>query len=274
MQDTLKLFNQNELQVLTESEEKNIFRKINSKSRERIIYAHARLVVKIAQRYEGCGLDLEDLVSEGFIGLLKAIDHFDPKRGAKFSYYCSFWVKQVIIKALANKGRLIRLPAGVTSDFLNILKFKSSELGKQKSPTIEEISGELGLPLCRVKNIYNATRTVFRLDHPKEDSGSKNVASVGESIEDERATSPSMTAGETNDASLLLKYFNKLNKRERLIIANRFGLGGEEKWTLQKLSEKLSLSRERVRQIEEKTLLKLREMFEEDEELCRKTIPV
>lgn len=268
MDAILKLFNQEKLVNLTQDEEKSIFKKINDKTRERIVYAHARLVVKICRKYEGCGLDLEDLVSEGLTGLHRAIELFNPKKGIKFSYYCSFWVKQRVIKALSNQGRLIRLPPGITWDFLNILKYRAScEAKGRKNPSNEETAKKLKIPLGRVRNINNATRDFVYLDSPVKDYSQEDIM-FSSFIEDERAVLPFTSMAKENDLKVLSRCINKLNEREQLIIKNRFGLGDESEKTLQQLANRLKLSRERVRQIEEKTIWKLKEMFEEEEKIC------
>jgi RNA polymerase primary sigma factor len=264
MDNILKLFPQDKLQLLSKEEEEKIFENPTCEDRERIFLAHARLIVKFAKKYEGYGLDLEDLVSEGNIGLFKAIDHFDRKRGIKFSYYCSFWIKQRIIKALAKRGRLIRLPAGITSDFLNILKlYETYEMRGKENPSDEKVAAKLKIPLRRVKNILSATKNLVYIDSPVTGS-TDGQRLTGESIEDGECVLPFETIDKKEKLRSLEKYVRKLNIREQLIIKGRFGLADEGRQTLNQIAGGLKLSKERVRQIEAEIILKLKEMFHKE----------
>lgn len=267
MDNILRLFPQDKLDLLSETEEKEIFKKINDKARERILYAHIRLVVKICQKYQGYGLDLEDLVSEGCIGLFSAMDRFDENKGAKFSYYASFWIKQAIVRALSKQGRLIRLPAGITADFLNILKLYNiyKERG-QEIPPKEETANKLKIPLQRVKNILGATEIFLRLDGPVSGSETNDRPSIEEIIEDKEATLPIERLVKAEKEVSLQKYLSKLSGREQIIIKERFGFESGREQTLREIAGRLNLSRERVRQIEARTIEKLKEMFDKETE--------
>lgn len=269
MNNILKAFPQDKLDLLSKEEEKKIFKNLKDcGARERILYSHVRMVVKLAKKYEGYGLDLEDLVSEGCAGLFLAMDHFDENKGAKFSYYASFWIKQAIIRGLAKHGRLIRLPAGITADFLNILKlFDTYEEKGKEHPSYKEVANKLKMPLQRVKNILDATKYLVFIDSQAgNESGNRSERDrlLGEAIEDKGAVLPIEKMEKEEREKALAKYISKLSERERVIIKERFGLIDGRGQTLREIAGKLELSRERVRQIEEQTLSKLKEMFDEE----------
>ena len=267
-ESVLKMFSEKDMVFISHEEEKGLFENLNCAAREKILNSHIRLVVKLAREYADYGVDLEDLVSEGCIGLFRAIDRFDPKKGARFSYYCAFWIKQFIIKALADQSRTIRLPTAAVTEYLKILSYcRKYREENAEEPTLQSISKGIGVAAHRVAYIQEATRTCVSIDMPLQDCDNRTV---GEVIEDEKNPSPSVTTERFDDIKILKKFISKLNRREQIVVNNRFGIISDEEETLAEIGKKLNITRERVRQIEEVAMEKLKSMFEM-EKLDKKT---
>lgn len=261
--NVLKMFSKEEMGFISREEEVGLFKRLDRAGRERLLNSHIRLVVKLAREYSGYGVDLEDLVSEGCIGLFRAIDRFDHTKGTRFSFYCVFWIKQAIVKALADQSRAIRLPTGATIEYLKILKFiKRYREAHAGEPSAQEIAESVDISANRVSYILAATEaciSIHALVNGLEDTA------VYETIQDYRMVSPSTGAESADDVKMLRRFFNKLNKREQVVLSHRFGLFSNDEQTLAEIGGTLNLTRERVRQIEEESLLKLKNMLKKEQ---------
>ncbi|MEY4384802.1 MAG: hypothetical protein RLY20_85, partial [Verrucomicrobiota bacterium] len=235
-------------------------KKGDKKAREHMIKANLRLVVKIARDYEGIGLPLLDLISEGNIGLMKAVERFDPAKGGKLSTYGSWWIKQSIKRALANQSKTIRLPVHLVdkiSKMRRVAMRLQEELGRE--PTDEELGGELGITASRVAQMRQASIRPASLDAPIGDDDSNNFSEI---VQDENATSPYENLEEKTVTGMLREMVKTLPPREATILNYRFGLDGGTEKTLEEVGQKFGVTRERVRQIQNIALRKLRRMIE------------
>jgi RNA polymerase primary sigma factor len=224
-------------------------------AKRRLVEANIRLVMKIARSYSYYGVELEDLVNEGNMGLMVAAEKFDPNRGVKFSTYSSFWIKQKILRALTNKSSIIRLPVYLKQRYLGIRKFVDDyKFKNNSSPTNDEIAEEFGISVSKVEKIFEATAPVLRLD------GELDGVRFDEYIEDKGSSTPSLILESKDDVEYLSKMLSNLPKREEYILRHRFGLSGEKE-TLEKIGDKLGVTRERIRQVEKSALVKLRFMY-------------
>jgi len=253
-----------QVKLLTPAEEIALARRVrkgDKKAREQMIKANLRLVVKIARDYEGLGVPLLDLVNEGNIGLMKGVQRFDPRKGAKLSTYASWWIKQAIKRALANQAKTIRLPVHVV-DKLTHMRRKEVSLREalDREPTDEELAQELGLDPRRVKQYREASKAPVSLDAPVGDDESSRVSEV---VADPGASLPSDRLVQETDLALMREILAKLPERERTIVALRFGLDNDSEETLEEVGARFGLTRERIRQIQEQALKKMRAEFQE-----------
>jgi RNA polymerase primary sigma factor len=249
--------------LITPQEEIDLAKKIkkgNRQAREQMIKANLRLVVKIARDYENFGLPLLDLINEGNIGLMKGVERFDPAKGAKFSTYGSWWIKQSIRRALANQSKTIRLPVHVVDKISHIRRtaMKLQEvLGVE--PDDDQIAEELGISVGRVRQYRQAAVAPMSLDSPLGEDSDNRIADI---VPDERAETPFETMSDKADTSLLHEVMAKLPPREAAILSLRFNLDGNGDATLEDVGKKFGVTRERIRQIQEIALKKLRKMME------------
>jgi len=255
-----------QVKLLTLQQEVELAAKIkkgDKKAREQMIKANLRLVVKIARDYEGIGLPLLDLISEGNIGLMKAVERFDPSKGGKLSTYGSWWIKQSIKRALANQSKTIRLPVHLVD---KISKMRRTALKLQeilgREPSDEELAEEMGISALRVSQMRLAAVRPASLDAPIGDEESNNFAEV---VQDENADDPYEQLEDKTVTSMLQDMVMKLDPREATILRIRFGLDGGSEKTLEEVGEKFGVTRERVRQIQNIALRKLRRMIEKIE---------
>jgi RNA polymerase primary sigma factor len=229
-------------------------------ARDRMVRANLRLVVNIARGYTGKGLGLQDLIEEGNLGLLRAVEGFDPAVGTRFSTYASYWIKQSIKRALINTAKTIRIPAYMVellSKWRRATTRLSEELGR--TPTPEEIARVLGLPRKKLPIIKKAIR-IYNLT-PQTDQADAGW-SLGEMIQDERARTPDTEMVESDNLVHVMQQLETMDPREATVLRMRFGLEGHEPKTLKEIGETLNLTRERVRQIETEALGKLAESLE------------
>ncbi|HLX96818.1 MAG TPA: RNA polymerase sigma factor RpoD/SigA [Verrucomicrobiae bacterium] len=252
-----------QVKLLTPQEEIELAARIkkgDKKAREQMIKANLRLVVKIARDYDGIGLPLLDLISEGNIGLMKAVERFDPRKGGKLSTYGSWWIKQSIKRALANQSKTIRLPVHLVdkiSKMRRVAMKLQEELGRE--PTDEELADELGMTGARVRQMRMASIRPASLDAPIGDDDSNNFSDL---VEDENAITPYQDLEDKTVTGMLQDMVKHLDPREATILRYRFGLDGGSEKTLEEVGEKFGVTRERVRQIQNLALKKLRRMIE------------
>ena len=252
-----------QVKLLTPDEEIELAARIkkgDKKAREQMIKANLRLVVKIAHDYEGFGLPLLDLISEGNIGLMKAVERFDPAKGGKLSTYGSGWIKQSIKRALANQSKTIRLPVHLVDKISKMRRVAlklQEEFGRE--PTDEELAEELGMTSTRVAQMRTAAIRPASLDAPIGDDDSNNYSEI---IADENADTPYELLEEQTVTRMLQEMVKTLDPREGTILRYRFGLDGGSEKTLEEVGEKFGVTRERVRQIQNIALSKLRKMIE------------
>lgn len=253
-----------QVKLLTPQEEIELAAKIkkgDKKAREHMIKANLRLVVKIAHDYDGLGLPLLDLINEGNIGLMKAVERFDPAKGGKLSTYGSWWIKQSIKRALANQSKTIRLPVHLV-DKISKMRRTAMKLQEEfgREPTDEELAEELNTSASRVAAMRTAAIRPASLDAPiSEDEDSNSYSEV---VADENATSPYAQLEDKTVNSMLEEMVTKLDPREATILRYRFGLDGGNEKTLEEVGLKFGVTRERVRQIQNIALRKLRKMIE------------
>ncbi|MFT4640827.1 MAG: RNA polymerase primary sigma factor [Verrucomicrobiales bacterium] len=247
--------------LLTPADEVRLAARIkkgDEEARLHMIQANLRLVVKIAQDYNGLGLPLDDLIAEGNIGLMKAVERFDPKKGGKLSTYAAWWIKQCMRRALANQGRTIRLPVHMKekiSKMTRIASHLTEELGRE--PTVEEISEFTGIPTPKLSALVEAAMRPASLDAPMGD-GTDSRMTFGETVCDEAMISPDDTASDADMVDQLGDLLHELDDRERRIIDLRFGLGGRRSRTLVEVGKEFGVTRERIRQLQNVALTKMR----------------
>lgn len=232
-------------------------------ARSHMIKANLRLVVKIAFDYANYGLPLVDLISEGNIGLMKAVERFDPHKGAKLSTYAAWWIKQSLKRALANQSKTIRLPVHMTDKISKMWRLAlviSRELGRE--PTDDELAEEIGIDRVRLASLKAASLRPASLDAP---ISADDDTEFGATIGDERAQTPLELLSHKNLHHQLDGLLNVLDQRERRIICARYGLNGEEPKTLEEVGQEFAVTRERIRQLQNIALKKLRRAFQKRE---------
>lgn len=256
-----------QIPLLSREEEVELAHRIqkgDAAARQKMIQANLRLVVKIAHDYATSGLPLLDLISEGNIGLMKAVDRFDPSKGGKLSTYAAWWIKQSIKRALANQSKTIRLPVHLV-DKIARMRRTASRLAEDfgREPTDEELAHELGISSSRVGELRTIAIQPASLNATvgEEEDGT----SLGELVKDESAIDPASIIQNENLRKTVMELLPTLDARERKILALRFGLEGNEEMTLEEIGKKFHLTRERIRQLQNLALRKVRRALEKKE---------
>ncbi len=248
----------NETALLTADEEKELAYAIaegNVAARDRMVRANLRLVVNIARGYTGKGLPLQDLIEEGNLGVLRAVEGFDPTMDTRFSTYASYWIKQSIKRALVNCAKTIRIPAYMV-ELLSKWRKATALLSDQlnRTPTAEEVAAELGLPKKKLGIVKKAIQLYNTTPQSDDD---ENGWSLGEMVADERAIGPDEELLNSDNVIHVYRMLDDMDEREATILRMRFGLDNEEPKTLKEIGETLGLTRERVRQLEHEALKRL-----------------
>jgi RNA polymerase primary sigma factor len=258
--DSLRLYLRaiGRVSLLTAEQEVMLARRIergDMRAKQQMIEANLRLVVSIAKSYLGRGLTFLDLIQEGSMGLIRAVEKFDYRRGYKFSTYATWWIRQAVTRAIADKGRTIRIPVHMVEK-LNKVVHAERQLIQQlgREPTPEEIAAELETTVREVRDVLRMAQQPISLEKPV---GEEDESALGDFVEDQSAESPFELAAERLRCENLRRALSALPEREREVIELRFGLTGERPYTLEEVGRAFNVTRERIRQIENHTLKKL-----------------
>jgi len=254
--------------LLTHEEEIDLGRRIregDETARSKLIERNLRLVIPVAKKYRGMGLPFGDLIQEGNIGLMRAADKFDPEKGFRFSTYATWWIRQAVQRAVADKGRTIRVPVHMGEKIRKMARtYNELSAELEREPTDEEVADRLGWDVDRVKDVKSAIPDATSLNQPL--SSDEGSSELGDLIEDERESGTVSEVVRALETSRLMESVEQLPERERRVLVRRYGLDGEKPATLADLSEELAVSRERVRQLQYETEQILRDegKYEQD----------
>ncbi len=252
--------------LLTAQDERDLARRISQgdmAARDRMIESNLRLVVKIAKRYMNRGLPFLDLIEEGNMGLIKAVERFKLSKECRFSTYATWWIRQSIERALVNQSRTIRLPVHVSDDINKFIKISRELLQKlNRDPKIAEIAEAMGVDPQYINRLMVLVKKTYSIEHPM---GENNDYSLIDTIEDPSAADPAVLIEELNKFNRVSEWLDTLSENERDILTLRFGLEDREPQTLDTIGKRFGVTRERIRQIEAKSLEKLRKIMEESQ---------
>ena len=263
--DAIKLYLREiqKTKLLTADEEKDLARKIemgDKAARDRMIVSNLRLVVKIAKRYINRGLPFLDLIEEGNMGLIKAVERFKLSKECRFSTYATWWIRQSIERALVNQSRTIRLPVHVSDDINKMLRVTRELVQKMnREPTIKEVADTLDVNVAYVRRLMVLLKKTYSIERPM---GENNDYFLIDTIEDTSTISPAVLLEDLNKYELVTKWFETLSESEKKILTLRFGLDDKDPQTLDTIGRSFGVTRERIRQIEAKSLDKLRKILE------------
>lgn len=252
--------------LLTAEDERELARRISQgddAARNRMIESNLRLVVKIAKRYMNRGLPFLDLIEEGNMGLIKAVERFKLSKECRFSTYATWWIRQSIERALVNQSRTIRLPVHVSDDINKFIKISRELVHKfNREPQIKEIADAMGVDSAYIRRLMVLVKKTYSIEHPM---GENNDYSLIDTIEDPSGVDPSTLIEDLNKYGYVNEWLGTLSESEREILTLRFGLDDREPQTLDTIGRRFGVTRERIRQIEAKSLEKLRKIREEME---------
>ena len=250
--------------LLTAAEEVELSRKVqkgDEAARERMIKSNLRLVISIAKKYTNLGVPLSDLIEEGNIGLMKAVEKFDPERGFRFSTYSAWWIKQGISRAIIDQGKMIRVPVYMNEEILKYKKVVEKLTHKLKrKPRHGEIAKKMKISVKKIRALENSISKMSSLDAPLGEEGDGQIIDI---LEDENMLTPDQNLESFFNKERATSFLDMLNDRERNILDMRFGISNGEASTLAEIAKKLGVSRERVRQIEVATIKKIRQIIEQ-----------
>ena len=273
--DAIKLYLRDiqKTNLLTAEEERALARRIDQgdmAARDRMIESNLRLVVKIAKRYMNRGLPFLDLIEEGNLGLIKAVERFKLSKECRFSTYATWWIRQSIERALVNQSRTIRLPVHVSDDINRLIKVTRNLLHEHnREPQVKEVADSMGVDAAYVRRLMVLLKRTYSFEHPM---GENSDYSLMDTIEDTSSVNPSELTEWLNKYRIVIRHFAKLNANEREILSLRFGLDDRDPQTLDTIGRQFGVTRERIRQIEAKSLDKLRLLLSEEEAVAKANI--